>query len=139
MEHLSKIEQWHVTYLDIAKLIAKHSHAERKKTGAIIVKDIRIISTGYNGTPAGFPNQCEDSNFNTLPEVLHAESNAITKCAKSTESSEGSILYTTLSPCIECAKLIIQAGIKEVYYFEEYRTKEGIELLEFANIKTTKI
>lgn len=124
---------WNITYLEIAKLISYHSKAERKKVGAILVKDGRIISTGYNGTPSGFDNACEIDGT-TKPEVLHAESNAIAKCAKSTENSNDSILYVTLSPCIECAKLIIQCGIKEVYYLEKYRESDGLELLQKANI-----
>lgn len=133
MEHLSKSNNWHKTYLEIAQLIGNHSYAERKKVGAIIVKAGRIISTGYNGTPSGFDNICE-VNGTTKPEVLHAESNAIAKCAKSVESSEGSVLYVTLSPCFECCKLIIQSGIKEVYFSEMYRDPSGLELLSKANI-----
>lgn len=133
MEHLSKSSDWHKTYLEIAKLIANHSHANRKKVGAILVKAGRIISTGYNGTPSGFDNNCEIDGV-TKPEVLHAESNAIAKCAKSVESSEGAILYVTLSPCFECCKLIIQSGIKEVYYSEIYRDPSGLDLLKKANI-----
>ena len=112
MEHSSKKEiKWHKTYLKIAELIGNHSYAERKKVGAILVKDSRIISTGFNGTPSGFDNTCETFSGGTKKEVLHAESNAIAKCARSVESAEGSILYTTLSPCFNCAKLVIQSGI----------------------------
>lgn len=125
--------KWNNTYLEIAKLISKHSKAERKKVGAILVKDNRIISIGYNGTPKGFDNICEIDGI-TKPEVLHAESNCISKCCKSTESSENAILYVTLSPCLECAKLIIQCGIKGVYYSELYHDINGIELLTKANI-----
>ena len=129
---------WHVTYLKIAELIGEHSKAERKKVGAILVKAGRIISTGYNGTPSGFDNNCEE-NGKTKPEVLHAESNAIAKCARSTESSEGSVLYVTLSPCLECAKLIIQCGIKEVYFSELYRNTDGLDLLKKAKIKYEQV
>jgi len=138
METSSKIPDWDETYLTIADLIAQHSKATRAKVGAILVKDRRIISIGYNGTPSGFPNQCEWNGV-TLPEVLHAESNAISKCARSVESSEGSTLYVTVSPCIECAKLIIQAGISKVYYREEYRDKKGLDLLAQACINTYQI
>jgi dCMP deaminase len=124
---------WHNTYLEIAELIGRHSKAERNKVGAILVKSNRIISIGFNGTPSGFDNACEIENI-TKPEVLHAESNCISKCAKSTESSEGATLYVTLSPCFECAKLIIQCGIKEVYFTKKYRKDDGIELLKKANI-----
>ena len=133
MEHLSNSNNWHYTYLEIAKLISAHSKAERKKVGAILVKDGRIISIGYNGTPSGFDNTCELNGI-TKSEVLHAETNCISKCTKSTESSEGAILYVTLSPCLECAKLIIQCGIKQVYYSETYHETDGIELLKKANI-----
>lgn len=124
--------------MEIAYIISKHSYAKRKQVGAIIVKDLRIISTGYNGMPSGFPNDCESGHF-TRPEVLHAESNAISKCAKSTESSENASLFVTLSPCLECAKLIIQCGIKEVYYSELYHNLEGLELLNKTKIKTNQI
>lgn len=126
---------WHRTYIDIAKLISQHSKAERKKVGAILVKQGRIISTGYNGTPSGFDNNCEDENGNTKKEVLHAESNAIAKCARSVESSEDADLYVTMSPCLECAKLIIQCKIKRVFFNEIYREQEGITLLTKAGIE----
>lgn len=125
----------HKSYIQICDIIANESKANRYKVGAILVKDGNIISMGYNGTPNGFDNECEDENGNTKVEVLHAESNAITKCAKSTKSSENSILYCTLSPCVECAKLIIQSGIKEVYFKEFYRDRKGLILLLKANIK----
>lgn len=134
----SKITKWHITYLKIADLISEHSKAERRKVGAILVKAGRIISTGYNGTPSGFDNNCEE-NGKTKPEVLHAESNAIAKCAKSTESSEHSTLYVTISPCLECAKLIIQCGIKEVYFKELYRETSGLDLLKKAKVKYEQI
>ena len=103
--------------------------------GALVVKDQRIISDGYNGTPSGFENQCEDEQGVTHPYVLHAEANAITKLARSSNNSDGATLYVTASPCIECAKLIIQAGIKRVVYGEKYRLDDGLNLLKKANIK----
>lgn len=132
------MNNWHNTYITIAETISTHSKAERKKVGAILVKDGRIISIGFNGTPAGFDNTCEINGI-TKKEVLHAESNCISKCAKSTESSYGSVLYVTLSPCMECSKLIIQCGIKEVYYKELYRETDGLDLLTQAKIKHEKI
>ena len=127
------------SYMRIAKEWSTNSQAQRTKVGCIIVKDHRIISDGYNGMPRGFDNSCEhfiERKLVTKPEVLHAESNAIAKLATSTISSEGSILFTTLSPCWDCAKLIIQCGINEVYYNDEYKTTEGIILLNRAHIKT---
>lgn len=126
-------------YLEMAQVWAKNSHAQRNKVGALIVKNSMIISDGYNGTPSGFDNKCEDDFDVTLPHVLHAEANAITKVAKSTNSSEGATLYVLLSPCIECAKLIIQAGIERVVYAEKYRLDNGLQLLAKAGIKTTQI
>ncbi|MBO7651969.1 MAG: dCMP deaminase family protein [Bacteroidales bacterium] len=117
-------------YLEMAAIWAKNSYCKRRQVGALLVKDRMIISDGFNGTPAGFENQCEDENDVTKPYVLHAEANAITKVAKSGNSSEGATLYITTAPCIECAKLIIQSGIKRVVYAEEYRKSEGIELLK---------
>ena len=131
---IESLLKWHNTFMKIAGIISNHSYAKRSKVGAILVKDKRIISIGYNGTPHGFNNTCEMKN-ETKKEVLHAESNCITKCAKSNESSENSILYVTLSPCIECAKLIIQSGIKEVYFKEKYRDDSGLKLLLKAKIK----
>ena len=113
---------------------AKLSYAERKQVGALIVKDNQIISDGFNGSPAGFENVCEDLYGKTLKCVLHAESNAITKLAKGTSSSRGATLYITLSPCYECSKLIIQAGIKRVVYTNSYRIKDGLTLLKKAGI-----
>jgi len=124
-------------YMNIATEVAKLSYAERKKVGAVLVKDGSIISHGYNGTPHGFENICEDETDDglvTRKEVLHAESNAISKVAKSTNSSDGSTLYVKLSPCYECSKLIIQSGIKRVVYKEQYRRSEGIDLLIKAGI-----
>ena len=121
-------------YLKMARIWAENSYCERRKVGAIVVKDQMIISDGYNGTPAGFENICEDENNITKPYVLHAEANAITKLARSNNSSEGATLYITASPCIECAKLIIQAGIRRVVYSEKYRLEDGINLLKKANV-----
>ena len=121
-------EKYLGTYMKVAHLFAEHSSAKRKKVGAVIVKDDRIISIGYNGMPAGWDNECEIDNV-TKPEVLHAESNAIAKLAKSTESGDGATMFITCSPCIECAKLIYQSGITEVYYAEDYRTDEGVKFL----------
>src|SRR5574344_937388 len=122
-------------YLRMAAIWAENSYCKRRQVGALIVKDQMIISDGYNGTPSGFENICEDDNNVTLPYVLHAEANAITKLARSSNNSEGSTLYVTDSPCIECAKLIIQAGIKRVVYAREYRLSDGINLLRQAGIK----
>jgi len=132
-EHLDK------TYMRMAEELAKLSYAQRRKVGCLIVKDTQIIAEGFNGTPAGFDNSCEYYNhleeMYTKPEVLHAESNAITKLARSTNSSSESTLYVTLAPCYECSKLIIQAGIKRVVYKERYHTVLGLNLLEKANIE----
>ena len=122
-------------YLRMAMIWAENSYCERRKVGAIVVKDKTIISDGYNGTPSGFENVCEDENNLTKPYVLHAEANAITKLARSNNNSEGATLYVTASPCIECAKLIIQAGIKRVVYAEKYRLEDGINLLKRAGIE----
>lgn len=122
-------------YLRMALIWAENSYCERRKVGALIVKDQMIISDGYNGTPSGFENVCEDESGVTIPYVLHAEANAITKIARSNNSSNDATLYITASPCIECAKLIIQAGIKRVVYSEKYRLTDGIELLERAKIE----
>ena len=122
-------------YIRMARIWAENSYCKRRPVGAIIVKDKMIISDGYNGTPSGFENICEDESGLTKPYVLHAEANAITKIARSGNNSDGATLYVTASPCIECAKLIIQAGIKRVVYSEEYRLKDGIELLQRAGIE----
>lgn len=122
-------------YLRMAKIWAENSYCKRRKVGALVVKEKMIISDGYNGTPSGFDNVCEDSRDLTLPYVLHAEANAITKLARSSNNSDGSTLYVTASPCIECAKLIIQAGIKRVVYAEKYRLEDGIALLQRAGIE----
>lgn len=122
-------------YLRMARIWAENSYCQRRKVGALVVKNKMIISDGYNGTPSGFDNVCEDSANITLPYVLHAEANAITNLARSSNNSEGATLYVTASPCIECSKLIIQAGIKRVVYGEHYRLEDGIKLLERANIE----
>lgn len=126
------------SYLEMAAVWAKNSYCQRRKVGAIIVKDRMIISDGYNGTPSGFENVCEDENGVTKPYVLHAEANAITKVAKSGNSSLGATMYVTASPCVECAKLIIQAGIKRVVYDEEYRVADGLNLLRRAGVEVVK-
>ena len=122
-------------YLEMARIWAKNSYCTRRQVGALVVKNNMIISDGYNGTPSGFENVCEDDNGITKPYVLHAEANAITKLARSSNNSEGATIYITASPCIECAKLIIQSGIKRVVYGEKYRLMDGIQLLERAGIE----
>jgi dCMP deaminase len=126
-------------YLEMARIWAKNSYCERRQVGAIIVKEKMIISDGYNGTPSGFENICEDENHLTKPYVLHAEANAITKVAKSNNSSEDATLYVTTSPCVECSKLIIQSGIKRVVFCDKYHNTEGLKLLERANIEINHI
>jgi len=126
-------------YLAMARIWAENSYCKRRQVGAILVKDKMIISDGYNGTPSGFENECEDANGLTYPYVLHAEANAITKVARSNNSSDGATLYVTASPCIECAKLIIQAGIKRVVFSEKYRTEDGLNLLNRAKIEVIHI
>ncbi len=122
-------------YLKMARVWAENSYCVRRQVGALVVKDKMIISDGYNGTPTGFENICEDDAGLSKPYVLHAEANAITKLAKSSNNSDGATIYITASPCIECAKLIIQAGIKRVVYGENYRLTDGIELLKRAGIE----
>lgn len=122
-------------YLRMARIWAENSYCKRRQVGALVVKDKMIISDGYNGTPSGFENICEDESGVTKPYVLHAEANAITKLARSGNNSEGSTLYITASPCIECAKLIIQAGIRRVVYAEKYRLTDGIDLLTRAGVE----
>ena len=121
-------------YLRMAQIWSENSYCERRKVGALIVRDNMIISDGFNGTPSGFPNVCEENNV-TFPYVLHAEANAITKVARSNNSSEGSTLYVTASPCMECSKLIIQAGIRRVVFSDLYRMQDGLELLRKAGIE----
>ena len=130
-----KQKKFDASYLEMASVWAKNSYCKRRQVGAIIVKDRMIISDGYNGTPSGFENVCEDENDVTKPYVLHAEANAITKVAKSGNSSEGATLFVTASPCAECAKLIIQAGISRVVYRDAYRLTDGIDLLKRAGIQ----
>lgn len=122
-------------YARMALIWAENSYCERRKVGALVVKNNMIISDGYNGTPTGFENICEDENNVSKPYVLHAEANAITKLARSSNSSDGATLYVTASPCIECAKLIIQSGIKRVIYTEQYRLTDGVDLLRRAGIE----
>ena len=122
-------------YLRMARIWSENSYCQRRRVGALIVKDKRIISDGYNGTPSGFENVCEDEDHLTKPYVLHAEANAITKIARSNNNSDGSTLYVTDSPCVECSKLIIQAGIRREVYAREYRLTDGIELLRRAGIE----
>jgi len=126
-------------YLRMAMIWAENSYCTRRQVGALLVKDKMIISDGYNGTPSGFENVCEDENNKTKPYVLHAEANAITKVAKSNNSSNGATLYVTSSPCIECSKLIIQAGIKRVVFSEQYHMNDGVELLERAKVEVVKV
>lgn len=136
---MTKQEQFDQRYMKMAMIWAENSYCKRRQVGAILVKDQMIISDGYNGTPSGFPNSCEDDNNTSLPYVLHAEANAITKVARSSNNSEGATLYVTASPCIECAKLIIQSGIRRVVYYEEYRITDGIDLLRRAGVTVEKI
>lgn len=131
---LAKQTKLDLRYLRMARIWAENSYCKRRQVGALVVKDKMIISDGYNGTPSGFENICEENDI-TKPYVLHAEANAITKLARSSNNSDGSTLYVTASPCIECAKLIIQAGIKRVVYAEKYRLNDGIQLMERAGIK----
>jgi dCMP deaminase len=126
-------------YMRMAYIWSENSYCKRRKVGALLVKDKMIISDGYNGTPSGFENICEDDDDKTKPYVLHAEANAITKVAQSNNSSKGATLYVTSSPCIECAKLIIQAGIKRVVYSDAYRLSDGIDLLKRAEIELVSV
>ncbi len=126
-------------YMQMAAIWATNSYCKRRQVGALIVKDRMIISDGYNGTPSGFENICEDENGVTKPYVLHAEANAISKVAQSGNSSKGATLYVTASPCMECAKLIIQSGIRRVVYRDEYRLTDGVDLLRRAGIEVEKI
>ena len=141
MEHSSEQKQLTLDkrYLRMARIWAENSYCERRKVGAIIVRDSMIISDGFNGTPSGFENVCEDESGQTKTYVLHAEANAITKVARSNNSSQGSTLYVTASPCMECAKLIIQAGIARVVYNEPYRLTDGVDLLRRAGIEVNLI
>ncbi len=135
-----KQRQLDLRYLRMAKIWAENSYCVRRKVGSLIVKDKMIISDGYNGTPSGFENICEDeATGKTKPYVLHAEANAITKVAKSGNSSDGATLYVTASPCIECAKLIIQSGIRRVVYCDDYHSDDGVKLLERVGIAVVQV
>jgi len=134
-----KQDQFDKSYLEMAAVWAKNSYCKRRQVGALLVKDKMIISDGYNGTPSGFENICEDEDGHTKPFVLHAEANAITKVAKSGNSSQGATMYVTTAPCLECAKLIIQAGIKRLVYKEDYRISDGVELLRRAGIEIVNV
>jgi dCMP deaminase len=131
--------QFDKRYLEMAKIWAQNSYCKRRQVGALIVQEKMIISDGYNGTPSGFENNCEDENNKTKPYVLHAEANAITKVAKSNNSSENATLYVTTSPCLECAKLIIQSGIRRVVFCDKYHNEDGLRLLERAKIEVVYI
>ncbi len=137
--NLEKQEILDKRYLRMATIWAENSYCQRRKVGAIIVKDKMIISDGYNGTPAGFENICEDENGITKPYVLHAEANAISKVARSNNSSDNATLYVTASPCLECSKLIIQAGIRRVVFNDLYRLTDGIDLLRRAGVECVHI
>lgn len=134
-----KQRQFDLKYLRMSRIWAENSYCVRRQVGALIVKDKMIISDGYNGTPSGFENKCEDDLNVTLPYVLHAEANAITKLARSNNNSDGATLYVTMAPCLECSKLIIQAGIRRVVYAQKYRIEDGIRLLERAGIQVEYI
>ena len=134
-----KQRQLDIRYIKMARIWAENSYCVRRQVGALLVKNKMIISDGYNGTPSGFENICEDETGKTKPYVLHAEANAITKVAKSNNSSEGATLYVTSSPCIECAKLIIQSGIKRVVYADSYHSMDGIDLLKRVGIEIVRV
>ncbi|MGN0195580.1 MAG: deoxycytidylate deaminase [Candidatus Cryptobacteroides sp.] len=133
------MQKFDKSYLRMASVWARNSYCKRRQVGALLVKDRMIISDGYNGTPSGFENVCEDETGATKPYVLHAEANAISKIAKSGNSSDGATLYVTASPCLECSKLIIQAGIRRVVYRDEYRLTDGLDLLRRAGIEVERI
>lgn len=139
IEKMTKQEELDKRYLRMARIWAENSYCNRRQVGALIVKNKMIISDGYNGTPSGFENICEDANGLTKPYVLHAEANAITKIARSGNNSDGATLYVTDAPCIECSKLIIQAGIKRVIFARQYRLTDGLELLQRAGIELVYI
>ena len=132
---MTKQEKRDYLYMRMARTWAENSYCVRRKVRALLVKNQMIISDGYNGTPSGFENICEDENNVSKPYVLHAEANALTKVARSNNSSDGATLYVTASPCLECSKLIIQSGIKRVVYGEEYRLMDGVELLKRAGVE----
>jgi dCMP deaminase len=125
--------------MEVAEVFANLSHAKRLKVGAIVVKDDRIISIGYNGTPAGWDNVCEDENYRTIPEVVHAEANSIAKLAKSQESGEEAIMFITHTPCVECSKLIYTSGIKKVYFKNYYRDQSGLEFLKKCKVEVEQV
>ena len=133
------MDKYDQSYIEMASVWARNSYCKRRQVGALLVKDKMIISDGYNGTPSGFENICEDENGVTKPYVLHAEANAITKVAKSGNSSAGATLYVTASPCVECAKLIIQSGIRRVVYRDAYRLTDGVDLLRRAGVAVEQI
>lgn len=139
MEEVTKQTLLDKRYLRMARIWAENSYCRRRQVGALLVKDNSIISDGYNGTPSGFENICEDEEGHTKPYVLHAEANAITKLAKSTNNGDGATLYITAAPCIECAKLIIQAGIKRVVYCDDYHSDDGVRLLGRVGIEVVKV
>lgn len=132
-------EKFRKAYMETAEVFANLSHAKRLKVGAIVVKDDRIISIGYNGTPAGWDNVCEDDNYRTIAEVIHAEANAISKLARSQESGEDSIMFITHAPCVECSKLIYTSGIKKVYFKNYYRDQGGLEFLKKCNVEVEQV
>lgn len=136
---MTKQEKLDSRYLRMAQIWAENSYCERRQVGAVLVKNKMIISDGYNGTPSGYENNCEDENGLTKQYVLHAEANAISKVAKSNNSSEGATLYVTTSPCPECSKLIIQAGIRRVVYDDEYKNTEGLDWLRRAGIEVKRL
>lgn len=138
-ESEAKQKRYDIAYLKMAMEWAKLSHCKRKQVGALIVKDSMIISDGYNGTPTGFDNDCEDCDEKTLWYVLHAEANAIMKVSKSTNNSDGATLYITLSPCKECSKLVLQSGIKRVVYVKQYKDDSGLRFLEKAGVEVQQI
>ena len=138
MEKSEKQKRYDVAYLKMAQEWAKLSYAKRRKVGALLVKEGTIISDGYNGTPTGFDNTCEDENNETFWYVLHAEANAIAKVARTTQSAQGATLYITLSPCRECAKFILQAGIQRVVFIEMYRDTLGLDFLKKAGVELTQ-
>ena len=128
------MDKWDKAHMQVADTYARLSSAKRRQVGSVIVKDNRIISIGYNGMPSGWTNECETPDYETKKEVIHAESNAITKVAKSTESAEGATLYTTCSPCLECAKLIYQSGVSRVVYRDDYKSDQGLTFLKQCDI-----
>lgn len=134
-----EVTKFDVAYLKMASVWAKLSYCKRKQVGALIVKDRMIISDGYNGTPSGFDNSCEDAQGNTQWFVLHAEANAILKLASSTQSAKDATLYLTLSPCKECSKLVLQSGIKKLVYLDDYKDNDGIEFLKNHGIEILKV